>query len=341
MSKIAKQAKQPDIGCTVSHIADFCRRYPGETVTFHTRLQISDPDENPETGDLALRINLPPGLILDNYRAAGAMPSITRDGDATTLIWPVGQATGDNRSEGRDYFVAARVASTPQDIVLESRAIAVLEATGQVLSAESVAIAVAARSRTLKYLPAIYQEDELMGRFLMLFDSFWTPLDRQIDNLPFYFDAGLTPPDFLPWLASWLSLVLDESWPEDKRRQLLHSAADLYRKRGTRLGLEEYLVIYTGRKPNIVEHRAYDFRLGPEARLGPGIALGTGNVPHTFSVSLRLPPVDVPDEGGTSPDGDLLTELKRRRRQKIEAIINAEKPAHTCYTLHIESDRQP
>ncbi len=122
---------------------------------------------------------------------------------------------------------------------------------------------------------------------------------------------------------------------------MLRSAADLYRKRGTRQGLEEYLVIYTGRKPSIVEHRAYDFRLGPEARLGPGIALGTGNVPHTFSVSLRLPPVDVPDEGDASPGGDLLTELRRRRRQKIEAIIDAEKPAHTSYTLHIESDRQP
>jgi len=333
--------------CTVSHVADFYRRYPGESVTFHTRLQISDPDEGPEAkdrrqGQLALRISLPPGLILDDYRALDAMPLITRDGEATTLTWSIGEAAGGKAGSAyHEYLIEARVAPTPQDIVLESRAIAVLEATGKVLDAESVAIAISARSQTLKCLPAIYQQDELMGRFLMLFDSFWTPLERQIDHLPLYFDPQMTPPDLLPWLASWLSLVLDESWPEDKRRQLLHSAADLYRKRGTRLGLEEYLAIYTGRKPSIVEHRAYDFRLGPEARLGPSIALGTGNVPHTFSVSLRLPPVDVPDKGDTSPDGDLLRELKRRRRQKIEAIIDAEKPAHTSYTLHIESDRQP
>jgi hypothetical protein len=102
--------------------------------------------------------------------------------------------------------------------------------------------------------------------------------------------------------------------------------------------LEEYLVIYTGRKPTIVEYRAYDFRLGPEARLGPGVALGTGNVPYTFSVSLRLPPVDLPDGADASPNGDLLKELKRRRRRKIEAIIDAEKPAHTNYTLRIETD---
>jgi len=336
--------KQAD--CTVSHVADSYRRYPGETVTFHTRLQISDPEEKPEAkdhrqGQLALRVSLPPGLILDDYRALGAMPLITRDGEATTLTWPIDEATrGKSGSAYHEYLTKARVAPTAQDIVLESRALAVLEATGKVLSAESVAIAISAHSQTLKCLPAIYQKDELMGRFLMLFDSFWTPLERQIDHLSLYFDPQMTPPDLLPWLASWLSLTLDESWPEDKRRQLLHSAADLYRKRGTRLGLEEYLVIYTGRKPTIVEHRAYDFRLGPEARLGPSIALGTGNVPHTFSVSLRLPPVDAPDEGDTSPSGDLLRELKRRRRQKIEAIIDAEKPAHTSYTLHIETDRQ-
>jgi phage tail-like protein len=364
MSKSAEQTKQREagreasrpkgVGCTVSHIADFYRRYPGETVTFHARLRISDPGENPEAGDrrqgqLALRISLPPGLILDDYRAAGAMPLITRDGEATTLTWPIGESTeGSSGSACHDYFVEARVAPTPRDIVLESRAIAVLEATGQVLSAESVAIAVAAHSQTLKYLPAIYQEDELMARFLMLFDSFWTPLERQIDHLPSYFDPWLTPPDFLPWLASWLSLVLDESWPEEKRRQLLRSAADLYRRRGTKQALEEYLVIYTGRKPTIVEHRAYNFRLGPESRLGPGVALGTGNVPYTFSVSLRLPPIDLPDEGDASPnseasrpsgaDEDLLKELKRRRQRKIEAIIDAEKPVHTSYTLHIETD---
>jgi phage tail-like protein len=345
--------RQREADCIVSHIADSYRRYPGETVTFHTRLQISDPDEDPEAGDrrqgqLALRISLPPGFILDDYRALGShgdmasvMPLITRDGEATTLTWPIGQTTGGEAgSVCHDYLVEARVAPTPQDIVLESRAIAVLEATGQVLSAESVAIAISAHSQTLKYLPAIYQQDDLMGRFLMLFDSFWTPLERQIDHLSLYFDPWMTPPDLLPWLASWLSLVLDESWPEEKRRQLLRSTASLYRKRGTRQGLEEYLIIYTGRKPTIVEHRAHNFRLGPEARLGPGVALGTGNVPHAFTVSLRLPPVDLPDEGDASPSGDRLKELKRRRRRKIEAIIDAEKPAHTSYTLHIETDRE-
>jgi phage tail-like protein len=334
-------SKKP-VGCTVSHIADFYRRYPGETVTFHTQLQISDPDEGLEAddrrhGQIALRISLPPGLILNDYRAPGAIPLITHDGEATTLIWPISDRTG---SVCHEVAVEATVAPMPQDIVLESRAIAVLEATGKVLSAESVAIAISAHSQTLKYLPTIYQEDELMGRFLMLFDSFWTPIERQIDHLPSYFDPQMTPPDFLPWLASWLSLVLDESWPEEKRRQLLRAAADLYRRRGTRQGLEDYLAIYTSKKPTIVEHRAYNFRLGPEARLGPGVALGTGNVPYTFSVSLRLPPVDPLDEGDDSPSGDLLKEIKHRRRRKIEAIIDAEKPAHTSYTLHIVTDRE-
>jgi phage tail-like protein len=205
-----------------------------------------------------------------------------------------------------------------------------------VLDEETATIAVSTSSEYLRYLPAIYQEDDLMGRFLMLFGSFWKPLECQISDLWLYFDPRLTPSEFLPWLASWLSLVLDESWPEEKQRQLIRSAIFLYRKRGTKQGLEEFLTIYTGVKPQIVEHRAHDFRLGSEARLGPGIALGKGNVAHTFTVTLRLPPIAVPSG---HEEEQARKELVRQRRHKIEAIIEAEKPAHTSYTLQIETDR--
>jgi phage tail-like protein len=166
----------------------------------------------------------------------------------------------------------------------------------------------------------------------MLFESFWGPIEKQIDNEALYFDPRMTPPDFLPWLASWLNLVLDGRLPEERQRRLIQSAVSLYRRRGSKQGLIDYLQIYTGGQADIVEHRAKDFRLGPEARLGPGIALGKGNQPHAFTVALRLPP-------DTSPAGDEDGRARQEaeRRRTIEAIIEAEKPAHTVYTLRIET----
>ena len=186
---------------------------------------------------------------------------------------------------------------------------------------ETVTVAVFAKGRYLRHLPALYERDELMGRFLMLFESFWDPIEGQIDQLPHYFDPRTAPPDLLPWLAAWLDLVLDERWPESKRRQLLQSAVHLYRRRGTRDGLVDYLEIYTGARPQIVEHRAENFVLGPEARLGQGIAIGRRNAPHTFTVKMELP---------TLPKAEA-----ESRRRMIEQIIEAEKPAHTAYLLDL------
>ena len=356
--------------CTVSHVADWNRRRPGETVTFYTRVEVDRgrvtavPDAakasaGPPLPALTLEISLPKELILDNYRALGpaqVMPRITTDDGAHHLIWTIGQEFA--ASGSFEYEVQASVAPAQHDLVLESRAEVLCrmpqaDATGgspsaqvepasgtsdewSVLDEETATIAVSTSSEYLRYLPAIYQEDDLMGRFLMLFGSFWKPLECQINDLWLYFDPRLTPSEFLPWLASWLSLVLDESWPEEKQRQLIRSAIFLYRKRGTKQGLEEFLTIYTGVKPQIVEHRAHDLRLGPEARLGPGIALGKGNVAHTVTVTLRLPPTAV---SSGHEEEQARKELVRQRRHKIEAIIEAEKPAHTSYTLQIETDR--
>jgi phage tail-like protein len=330
----------------VAHVADFCRRYPGELVTFYTRVEVREP-----VPGFALRIVLPAGLSLEDYRApadleapSGRLPWITLADGTQNVIWKVeGQIEAPAHYE---YVVAARVASiqqrfgsgTPQDRILESRAVVSTEVAGETLDQETAAIAVSAQGRYVRHLPAIYQEDELMGRFLMLFESFWGPIEQQIGHLACYFDPRMTPPEFLPWLASWINLVLDESWPEERRRLLLRSAASLYRKRGTRRGLEEYLEIYTGGKAQIVEHRAHNMRLGPEARLGPAIALGKGNVPHTFTVLLRLPPVSsLRPSGATGEEGHRArSEVDRWLLRKVEAIIEAEKPAHTSYTLHIE-----
>lgn len=313
----------------VSYVADFYRRYPGEQVSFYARIEILDP-----VPGLTVRVTVPEGLELLSYQQLvppdDPMPIIELLPGATRLVWRINRSLPAGTT--LEYRVTARVAPTERELVLESRAYAFwAEPNGRRhADEETVAIVVFPKGRYLDYLPGLYSQDELMGRFLMLFESFWAPIDKQIETMPFYFDPALTTPEFLPWLASWLDLALDERLPLDRQRRLVQSAVSLYRQRGTKSGLQKFLEIYTGGQVEIIEHRARNLRLGPDARLGPGIALGRTNVPHTFTVKLRLPPLS---EG--ADDRERARKALERRRA-IETLIESEKPAHTAYTLVIE-----
>jgi phage tail-like protein len=163
------------------------------------------------------------------------------------------------------------------------------------------------QSSYLKYLPAFLGGNEFLGRFLLIFEQLLTPLDRQIDNLYDYFDPRMAPPDFLPWLASWLGLVLDERWPEGQRRELIRAAVELYEWRGTRRGLSEFLRLYTGFTPEIIE---------------PGVGKGAqADQAHRFVVRI------------TSSEPDKLD------RALLMSIIDLEKPAHAGYKLEMTSEK--
>lgn len=317
---------------TIDHAADFYNRYPGETVTFLTRITVLE-----EVAGFVLRVSLPPELTLSNYglplHYEHNRPEFEVGRDANYLVWRVAARISPGTSY--EYRVEAQIAPLHQDTILESQARVTPTASGQreASAVETVTIAVAAKGRYLNYLPALYYDNDLMARFLMLFESFWKPIEGQIGHSSLYFDPKITTPDFLPWLASLIGLSLDERWSEARQRALLGQAAWLYRRRGTKLGLQRYLEIYTNRPVRIVENRAENFRLGAEARLGPTVALGRSNRPHTFAVFVRLPALEIDDESER-------TQQELIRQHTIEAIIEAEKPAQTSYTLHLEVEEK-
>jgi phage tail-like protein len=314
----------PSMG--VSHVADRCRLYPGEDVTFYARVELEEP-----LGGFCLRVVLPDGLAVGDTRApGGALPSVSAAEGGTHLVWVVGRAPGVSVYE---YEVAATVGATPVDTFLSSTATATAAVGGaELVAGETASIAVAAKGRYLRYLPALFERDELMGRLLMLFESFLGPIEGRIDHLPLYFDPQAAPAGMLPWLASWLGLVLDGRWPDGRRRRLIQSAASLYRKRGTRAGLAEYLEIL-GEEVEIMEHFGSGFRLGREGALGPQAILGTGEAPHTFSVVLHLPA-----SLSSSKDPERAREASERA-QTVRAVVEGEKPAHTGFDLRIAYDR--
>jgi phage tail-like protein len=177
-------------------------------------------------------------------------------------------------------------------------------------------------SSYLQYLPAIYRDDDFVGRFLCIFEDILKPLEDIVDNLVHYFDPGTAPQSFVPWLASWVGLVMDERMPEAKRHELIKSMAELYRWQGTKRGLSEYLRIYTDVTPQIIEH-AYS----PPAQSGNDAEAGTSQSGmeegHAFCFSVIL---NVPDT--TAIDADI-----------VRTIIESEKPAHTTYILKISKQK--
>lgn len=177
-------------------------------------------------------------------------------------------------------------------------------------------------SSYLQYLPSLYREDDFCGRFLRIFEDVLTPIEGIIDKLAFYFDPGTTPQSFLPWLACWVGLVLDERWPELRRRELLKAVVELYRWRGTKRGLTEYLRIYTGVSPQIIEPTGITpMRLGDEARLGAIQLGGAEEQPYCFTVVVNVDDVTAID-----------TEI-------VRTIIETQKPAHTTYVLKIVEEK--
>ena len=113
------------------------------------------------------------------------------------------------------------------------------------------------RDTYLKYLPAMYQQDtdsrDFLSRYLPIFESVMLTIEDKIANSSRYYNPMAAPDEFVPWLASWLHFVLDDKWPDEKKRRLILRASALYKERGTKEGLLDYIEIYSGYRPAIIE----------------------------------------------------------------------------------------
>jgi phage tail-like protein len=185
-------------------------------------------------------------------------------------------------------------------------------------------------SSYLGYLPAIFRQTPLVGRFLLAFETmltapFWTSdsipdtppqgvqppgLETTIGHVADYLDPATTRADFLPWLASWVALSLRADWDEQTRRDFIRQIVSLYKLRGTLQGMLKMLSLYTRESVKIWDG------LDDEQ---PGEGPDHRWPPFFFEVQLTL----------TAPDEALL----ETKRQIARAIIDQEKPAHTYYAL--------
>ena len=211
-------------------------------------------------------------------------------------------------------------------------------------------VSAATSSSYLGYLPAVFQEDgDFLGRFLLAFEHVLTGVGdaddpgleelldggardaagRELGALHRYFHPGLAdqgdlpenqraPTEFLGWLARWVALVPRGDVSETIVRTLIARAVQLYRKRGTREGIEELLSIY-GLNATIEEPQGW-FEVGV-SRVGVETRLD-GPRPFYFELTAPIP----------TSDQDVL----RRWNRLVRAVLDSEKPAHTFYHLDLQ-----
>jgi len=141
--------------------------------------------------------------------------------------------------------------------------------------------------------------------------------DRESRKFADYFSIDMD--GFLRWLADWIALVLKEDWDRDKRREVIARMIPIYRKRGTKAGLEEYLKIYAGEGVSITDELG-PFQLEVNSRVEKDTVI-EGLPPYCFIVNMIL----------TVPDPALLY----KKKKAVTDIIETEKPVHTNYVLNI------
>lgn len=132
-------------------------------------------------------------------------------------------------------------------------------------------------------------------------------------------DHRRAPAGFLSWLASWVGLSMREDWDESYKRSFIARAVQLYRLRGTREGVQQFISLYT-RMPVQIDEFPGEFQIGIHSRINVDARL-EGGWPFFFQVSSTL----------LTPDPAQL----KQALQITTAMIEVQKPAHTTYLLQL------
>ncbi|MGF1603236.1 MAG: phage tail protein [Chloroflexi bacterium AL-N5] len=185
------------------------------------------------------------------------------------------------------------------------------------------------RSLYTTFLPTVYQEIDIIHRFVKIFEEAFDPVVNSFSSMWAHLDPLTAPQSLLPFLAHWVDWPLDAQLSLTQQRRLIRRAVEIYRSRGTRKGLRFYLHLYTGlpldegvsreedKSISITEPSGQGCLLGV-AQMGVDTILGGGKAYH-FEVCLRC-----------EQDYPIDEELVRR-------IIEQEKPAFCTYDLWIEN----
>jgi phage tail-like protein len=156
-------------------------------------------------------------------------------------------------------------------------------------------------------LPAVLQEDELLMRFTEAADGVLAPAVSTLDCLTAYVDPALAPADFLGWLAGWVGIELDETWPVERARAAVARAVGLHRARGTVDGLRGYLELITGGEVEVSDTGGVTWSVTPVDDFGPAVPARVQVIARSNRIGLAA----------------------------LDAAVDAAKPAHVGHDVRL------
>ncbi len=154
------------------------------------------------------------------------------------------------------------------------------------------------RSTWLNYLPAIFSGDSFTERYLLVFESIFSPIMWILDNYDYYLDPDTAPAEWLQWISSWFDIMILPELPLERQRAIARQLGWLFSRRGTRAGLQRLLELYFDFTPEIIE---------PD------------DEPCHFVVKLRISQSSLPNA-----------------REVAERLIQSQKPAFASYSVIFE-----
>lgn len=126
-------------------------------------------------------------------------------------------------------------------------------------------------------LPRALASDDFVRRFMAMFEAAATDMQLRIDALGELLDPAMTPPEHLPWLASWLGRHLDGAVPPAQQRVAVSQAGPSLPWRSTSRGLRVLVESYTGAPAEVTDSGGVHLR-GEWRPAAPTVRVA---VPHT------------------------------------------------------------
>jgi len=189
-------------------------------------------------------------------------------------------------------------------------------------------------------LPAVYHEDDFTWRFIAAFDDALAPIISTLDNLEAYVDASIAPRDFVDWLAAWVGFPVGETWPEDRSRELVRMATEMYRWSGTVHGLKLLLRTYAGIEAEVVDSGGVTWSTKRADEDTPPATKATAKSKGSKGKGGTRP-AGPPASGGDQAEHHVVVRVAQKQgrgldRRQLEALINVTKPSHVTVTLEVQ-----
>jgi phage tail-like protein len=208
----------------------------------------------------------------------------------------------------------------------------------------------------LRRLPKAFSREPraaaFLLRYLAMFEGFLGETEARGVDRDLLLDPRSAPDECIPWLASFVGLMLDERWasaasargqsPNDVRREFVREAVWLFGFRGTLPGLKRFIEIYTGVPVIIIEH--YRMRgIGATVLGDTGAAFASSIVGVGFRVGGAVGSDTAAPLEGTVEDAFrshahrftvvIPAALSEEQLDVVRNIVEVHRPAHTIFDI--------